>query len=49
MTLKEAIAHLREILNDDKHEWNCEECKAEHEQLLHWLEELKVRRGESGI
>lgn len=49
MTLEDAIAHLREILNDDKREWDCEECKSEHEQLLHWLEELKIRREESGI
>lgn len=39
MTLDEAIQHLKETLADPAHEWECEECKQEHEQLLEWLEE----------
>lgn len=40
MDLKEAIAHLDEVLSDDD-KWNgCEECKQEHIQLKKWLEEL---------
>jgi len=42
MTLDEAIAHLKEMLND--HDFGCAECRAEHEQLLTWLEELRERR-----
>lgn len=41
MTLEEAIQHLKESLADPTHKWDCEECKAEHEQLLKWLEEYK--------
>lgn len=41
MTLEEAIQHLRESLADPTHEWGCEECKQEHEQLLEWLEDYK--------
>lgn len=44
MTLEEAIAHLRETLNDANHNWSCEECKSEHKQLLEWLIELQERR-----
>lgn len=44
MTLEEAIKHLEETLADPGHEWGCEECKAEHEQLLEWLTELKDLR-----
>lgn len=44
MTLEEAISHLRESLADTAHEWGCEECKAEHEQLLAFLQELKLFR-----
>ena len=44
MTLEEAIIHLQETLEDKNHEWSCEACKAEHEQLLTWLKELKIRR-----
>lgn len=44
MTLEEAILHLRESLADPAHEWGCEECKAEHEQLLAFLQELKLFR-----
>lgn len=41
MTLEEAIQHLKESLADPTHKWGCEECKAEHEQLLKWLEDYK--------
>lgn len=44
MTLEEAIKHLEETLSNPDHEWSCEECKAEHEQLLMWLKELKSLR-----
>lgn len=42
MTLDEAIAHLKEMLGS--HDFGCAECKAEHKQLLTWLEELRERR-----
>ena len=42
MTLKEAIKHLKEMLNS--HDFGCAECRAEHEQLLAWLQELSERR-----
>ena len=41
MKLGEAIKHLEESLSDPGHDWGCEECKGEHEQLLEWLRELK--------
>lgn len=41
MTLTDAIQHLKESLADPTHEWVCEECKQEHEQLLKWLEDYK--------
>lgn len=41
MSLCEAIQHLKEKLSDSSHEWGCEACKQEHEQLLRWLEELR--------
>ena len=44
MTLEEAIKHLLEMLSDTDHEWSCEECREEHEQLLKWLVELKGLR-----
>ena len=44
LTLEEAIEHLKETLNNPEHEWSCAECKAEHEQLLEWLKELKALR-----
>lgn len=44
MTLDDAILHLLETLSDTDYEWSCEECKAEHEQLLKWLVELKGLR-----
>ena len=40
MTLAEAILHLQDTLNNPKHNWYCDECKQEHEQLLQWLMEL---------
>lgn len=48
MTLEEAIKHLEDTLADDKHEWSCDECKAEHVQLLSWLKELKVIKEAKG-
>lgn len=41
MELTDAINHLKESLADPTHKWGCEECKAEHEQLLEWLEDYK--------
>lgn len=51
MRLEEAIDHLEEMLADENHEWSCEECRKEHEQLLGWLKELKGLRleNEKGI
>jgi hypothetical protein len=42
MMLEEAITHLKEMLRD--HDFGCAECRAEHVQLLAWLEELRERR-----
>ncbi len=39
--LCKAIEHLQTMLNDKNHDWGCESCKKEHEQLLKWL--LKFR------
>lgn len=44
MTLDEAILHLKETLADPAHDWGCEECRTEHEQLLVWLEDYKELR-----
>lgn len=44
MTLEEAIQHLKESIADPTHKWGCEECKEEHEQLLEFLQELKMYR-----
>lgn len=41
MTLDDAIEHLKDSLSDPEHDWSCDACKHEHEQLLGWLEELK--------
>lgn len=41
MDLESAIKHLEESLADTTHKWGCGECKAEHEQLLEWLEDYK--------
>ena len=51
MKLNEAIEHLSDTLNNPEHDWNCEECKEEHEQLLLWLMEYrdiigKIKSGE---
>lgn len=48
MTLAEAIKHLEESLADQSHDWGCEECKAEHEQLLEWLKDYQ-RLTEVGV
>lgn len=48
MTLEEAIKHLEESLADPGHDWGCEECKGEHEQLLKWLQHYQ-RLTETGI
>lgn len=44
MTLDDAIAHLDETLGDPKHEWGCDDCRTEHEQLCAWLVELREMR-----
>lgn len=49
MKLDEAINHLEESLADQSHDWGCEECKREHEQLLEWLRELKELREQNFI
>ena len=41
MTLSEAIEHLEEMLTDSNHDFGCESCKREHEQLLGWLKDLQ--------
>lgn len=47
MTLEEAIQHLKESLADPTHKWGCEESKAEHEQLLEWLEDYQKVKEEN--
>lgn len=42
MGLEEAISHLKELI--DNHDFECLECKRDHEELLGFLEELKQRR-----
>lgn len=42
MNLEEAISHLKELI--DNHDFECEECKRDHEELLGFLEELKQQR-----
>lgn len=49
MRLEEAIDHLEEMLANENHEWSCEECRKEHEQLLGWLKELKGLRLENEV
>lgn len=44
MTLSEAIEHLEEILGDSNHDFGCESCKKEHEQLLGWLKDLQYAK-----
>ena len=34
MTIDSAIQHLKDELSNPAHDWGCEECKKEHEQLL---------------
>ena len=54
-TLDEAIAHAKAIAKENREEacntnnatevrWFCEDCAADHEQLVAWLEELKGLR-----
>lgn len=38
MTLDEAIAHAKEVFENQS---ICEDCREEHKQLAAWLEELK--------
>lgn len=45
MELNEAITHLEESLADPSHDWGCEECKKEHEQLLEWLQHYQRLTG----
>ena len=40
-TLEEDIEHLKDALQDFG---GCDECKADHERLLGYLEELKMYR-----
>ena len=42
MDLEETILHLRDLIG--KHDFECEECKRDHEELLAFLEELEQRR-----
>lgn len=42
MNLDETISHLRDLI--DRHDFGCEECRRNHEELLAFLEELKQRR-----
>lgn len=42
MNLEKTILHLKELI--DNHDFECEECKRDHEELLALLEELKQRR-----
>lgn len=45
MTLEEAIKHTIEVAN----ETSCAECRAEHLQLVAWLQELQeYRNAEKG-
>lgn len=43
MVLEQAIAHLESLLRD--HDFECEDCKRDHRELLELLVELKERRG----
>lgn len=42
MNLDETISHLQELI--DHHDFECEECRRNHEELLAFLGELKQRR-----
>ena len=46
MDLEEAISHLKELIGN--HDFECGECKRDHEALLGFLEELKLRRSKDG-
>lgn len=46
MTLEEAIQHCYEVAERLRKDNPCNSCAAEHEQLAHWLEELKKLRVE---
>lgn len=46
MNLEEAISHLENLI--DNHDFECLECKRDHEDLLGFLVELKQRRDENG-
>lgn len=46
MTLDEAIQHCYEVVERLRKSNPCDTCAAEHEQLAHWLEELKKLRVE---
>lgn len=41
MTLDEAIAHAKEVFENQS---VCEDCREEHKQLAEWLEELKQNK-----
>lgn len=43
LVLEQAIAHLESLLRD--HDFECEDCKRDHRELLELLVELKERRG----
>lgn len=43
MVLEQAIAHLESLLR--AHDFECEDCKRDHRELLELLVELKERRG----
>lgn len=45
MDLEEAISHLEELI--DNHDFECLECKRNHEDLLGFLRELKQRRAKT--
>lgn len=47
MTIDEAIIHAREVAECRKD--MCEECRAEHQQLAEWLEELKCYQEQHNI
>lgn len=44
--LEQAIAHLEGLLRD--HDFECEDCKRDHRELLELLVELKERRDDNG-
>lgn len=44
ITLDDAIQHCYEVAEKLRKDDPCDFCAAEHEQLAHWLEELKKLR-----